>query len=84
LITFCHSTLTKEQTYVWDGEERWLLGEPRKYAIPEEGDPWERCYQKVKDYDDDLCDGWRDQVEKLLIFVGILLNALLSLMLPCL
>lgn len=61
-----------DKAHIWDGEERWLLGEPRKYAIPEEGDPWERCYQKVKDYDDDLCKGWRDQVEKLLIFAGLL------------
>ena|SRR5258707_7145987 len=66
----------QEPTYVCDGEERWFLGGPSKYAIPEEGDPWERCYQKVKDYDGNLCQGWTDQVEKLLIFVSIILPIL--------
>ncbi|KAF9467926.1 hypothetical protein BDZ94DRAFT_1155334, partial [Collybia nuda] len=43
-----------------------------KYTIPEDGDPWENCYRKVKEYDDELFKGWRDQVDKLLIFASLL------------
>ncbi|KAF9532480.1 hypothetical protein CPB83DRAFT_759418, partial [Crepidotus variabilis] len=40
-------------------------------ARSEKDDPWEKCYSTVENYDDDLCSGWRDEVDKLLIFAGL-------------
>lgn len=66
-------SLKARDTFESDEEEpeHELLGGPSKYTIPEDGDPWETCYQKVKEYDDELVKGWRDQVDKLLIFVRL-------------
>jgi len=39
--------------------------------VPKKGDPWEKCFKKVKDYDEDMCEGWREEVDNLLIFVRV-------------
>ncbi|TFK44181.1 hypothetical protein BDQ12DRAFT_5453 [Crucibulum laeve] len=49
----------------------WLMGEPYRYPIPRFGDPWETCHQAVQKYDDDICTGWKDEVQNLLIFAGL-------------
>ncbi|KAF8907263.1 hypothetical protein CPB84DRAFT_1744647 [Gymnopilus junonius] len=55
--------------YTSDGhQEPWLSGGPYKYPVPQKGDPWEKCLKKVKDHDDDVCDGWRSEVDNLIVF----------------
>ncbi|KAF8969145.1 hypothetical protein BDZ97DRAFT_1915508 [Flammula alnicola] len=51
--------------------EPWLSGVPYKYPVPKNGDPWETCIEKVRGFDGDMCDGWREEVDNLLIFAGL-------------
>lgn len=34
-------------------------------------DPWETCNGYAKKHTEDLCESWRDEVDKLLIFVSV-------------
>ncbi|TFK44148.1 hypothetical protein BDQ12DRAFT_708162 [Crucibulum laeve] len=49
----------------------WRSGDPFRYPIPKDGDPWETCYKPVKKYDDVMCTAWKDEVQNLLIFAGL-------------
>ncbi|KAF5327858.1 hypothetical protein D9619_004774 [Psilocybe cf. subviscida] len=51
--------------------EPWTLDTPAKYGVPKNGDPWEACYEKMRGYDNDVCDGWRSEIGNLLIFAGL-------------
>ncbi|KAF5327857.1 hypothetical protein D9619_004773 [Psilocybe cf. subviscida] len=51
--------------------EPWTLNTAAKYGVPKNGDPWEACYEKMRGYDDDVCDGWRSEIDNLLIFAGL-------------
>lgn len=37
---------------------------------PDEADPWEVCNFYAKRHIQDICESWRDEVDKLLIFVS--------------
>ncbi|KAF8069128.1 hypothetical protein FPV67DRAFT_1669153 [Lyophyllum atratum] len=52
-------------------EEPWRCGDPYRHNVPKTGDHWEDCHKLVKKYDKDMCDAWRDEVDKLLIFAGL-------------
>ncbi|TFK63818.1 hypothetical protein BDN72DRAFT_775447 [Pluteus cervinus] len=32
---------------------------------------WEQCYKRVKEYDEDMCKAWKDEIDKLLVFAGL-------------
>ncbi|TFK58047.1 hypothetical protein BDN72DRAFT_733261, partial [Pluteus cervinus] len=32
---------------------------------------WQECYKRVKEYDEDMCESWKDEIDKLLIFAGL-------------
>ncbi|TFK44143.1 hypothetical protein BDQ12DRAFT_717323 [Crucibulum laeve] len=49
----------------------WRSGDPYRYPISKDGDPWETCYKAVKEYDDVMCTAWKDEVQNLLIFAGL-------------
>ncbi|TFK44111.1 hypothetical protein BDQ12DRAFT_730218 [Crucibulum laeve] len=49
----------------------WRSGDPFRYPIPKDGDPWETCYKPIKEYDDVMCTAWKDEVQNLLIFAGL-------------
>ncbi|TFK44141.1 hypothetical protein BDQ12DRAFT_708156 [Crucibulum laeve] len=49
----------------------WRSGDPFRYPIPKDGNPWETCYKAVKNYDDAMCTAWKDEVQNLLIFAGL-------------
>ncbi|KAF9472741.1 hypothetical protein BDN70DRAFT_440589 [Pholiota conissans] len=49
----------------------WLSGGAHKYPVPKNGDPWETCIEKIRSYDGEMCDGWREEVDNLLIFAGL-------------
>ncbi|KAF8183388.1 hypothetical protein BJ912DRAFT_928150 [Pholiota molesta] len=51
--------------------EPWLSGGPHRYPVPKNGDHWETCIEKVRSYDGEMCDGWREEVDNLLIFAGL-------------
>ncbi|TFK66746.1 hypothetical protein BDN72DRAFT_771583, partial [Pluteus cervinus] len=46
---------------------------PPRTAIPNTSGKsgWQQCYQRVKEYDDDMCKVWKDEIDKLLIFAGL-------------
>jgi len=64
---------------------RWKCGEPYHYSIPEpEGNPWEVVWEALLKKDKIQCDGWKDEVQNLLIFVGFSfhLSLILLIMIP--
>jgi len=44
-------------------------GQPYLFLQPVEGDPWERMKFGVDKYDDELCKGWKDDLDTMLVFV---------------
>ena len=52
------------------GEKPWRCGDTRHYDIPKNEDGWKKCKAMVEKYDDEMCDAWKDEVDKLLIFVS--------------
>ncbi|KAF9044185.1 hypothetical protein BJ165DRAFT_1330552, partial [Panaeolus papilionaceus] len=34
-------------------------------------DSWQRCHQLAEKYDNEMCDAWKEEVDKLLIFAGL-------------
>ncbi|KIM36176.1 hypothetical protein M413DRAFT_31929 [Hebeloma cylindrosporum] len=56
--------------------EPWLSGGSSRYAVPKKGEPWEKCFKKVKEYDEDMFEGWREEVDNLLIFAGLFSSVL--------
>ena len=53
------------------GEEPWQCDMPRtvEVKVKKGFDPWGTCVEKVREYDNGICDVWRDEIDKLLIFV---------------
>ncbi|TFK64414.1 hypothetical protein BDN72DRAFT_265676 [Pluteus cervinus] len=53
--------------------ERWKMGTPLKNPLPKATgeSSWEQCYKRVKEYDEDMCKSWKDEIDKLLIFAGL-------------
>ncbi|KAF8905398.1 hypothetical protein CPB85DRAFT_1376808 [Mucidula mucida] len=44
---------------------------PVQFPLPEVGNHWQSCHQIVEQYDNSLCDGWNDDINTLLVFVGL-------------
>ncbi|KAF8150871.1 hypothetical protein B0H34DRAFT_154850 [Crassisporium funariophilum] len=75
-----HRRATKKSTIDNNSQvasEPWFCGAPYEYEVPkpDKGEPWENCYKRLKDYDDDACEVWRDGVDQLLIFAGLFSSA---------
>jgi len=51
------------------GEVPWHCGDPYRYRVPRDPDAWTKCHNLTERYDDDMCDAWKEEVDKLLIFV---------------
>lgn len=51
--------------------EPWLPGDPLNFPAPSTGDPWQNWHRRVEDHDNELCRGWKDEIEKILIFVSM-------------
>lgn len=49
--------------------ENWSIKDPYRTQIPKDGDHWEACFKKVQKLDDEMCQGWRDEIDTMLIFV---------------
>jgi len=48
-------------------DEPWRVGDPFAYAPPKNNRHWEHVQSLGEKYD---CEAWRDEIDKLLIFVG--------------
>jgi hypothetical protein len=52
--------------------EQWKYNDPYQYPIPRgTEDPWETLLEPLLAKDQVQCDAWKDEVQNLLIFVGI-------------
>ncbi|CAA7260599.1 unnamed protein product [Cyclocybe aegerita] len=60
-----------DQQAPWMKSRPWRSGEPFQHPLPKDGDPWRKCNQLVKDFDDARCERWKDEVQNLLIFAGL-------------
>ncbi|KAK7032085.1 hypothetical protein VNI00_013455 [Paramarasmius palmivorus] len=49
----------------------WTEGEPYRFAPKRRGDPWEECLKRVDNYDDEMCRGWKEDIDTLLVFAGL-------------
>jgi hypothetical protein len=45
--------------------------EPSTYRKPDFEDGWQKCVETMKDYDEKLLKGWRDELSNLLVFVSL-------------
>ncbi|TEB34327.1 hypothetical protein FA13DRAFT_1729840 [Coprinellus micaceus] len=54
-----------------DGSKRWQSGDPHHFPIPHKEDHWEGCFKQVQKYDEEMCRGWREEVDTLLVFAGL-------------
>ncbi|KAF5353978.1 hypothetical protein D9756_006932 [Leucocoprinus leucothites] len=65
--------LSKAYNNPKDYIDPWRCGEKYQYGgSPEAASgSWQKCHRLVKRYDDDMCDAWREEVDKLLIFAGL-------------
>ncbi|PFH49469.1 hypothetical protein AMATHDRAFT_63170 [Amanita thiersii Skay4041] len=54
------------------GQKPWRCGEPFRFPLPKNSDdPLGSLYDRMKRYDKNICDAWRDEIEKLLVFAGL-------------
>ncbi|KAH9476274.1 hypothetical protein JR316_0011847 [Psilocybe cubensis] len=53
------------------GNVPWRCSDPHRYNIPKKDDSWKKCHSIVEKYDNEMCDAWKDEVDKLLIFAGL-------------
>ncbi|TFK63819.1 hypothetical protein BDN72DRAFT_802919, partial [Pluteus cervinus] len=53
--------------------EPWKIRTPLNNPLPKTTGQscWEKCYRYVKEYDEDMCKAWKDEIDKLLIFAGL-------------
>ncbi|KDR79392.1 hypothetical protein GALMADRAFT_137234 [Galerina marginata CBS 339.88] len=53
------------------GDRPWHCGDPHRYGAPKKGDAWQKCNELTEKYDNEMCDAWKEEVDKLLIFAGL-------------
>jgi hypothetical protein len=44
---------------------------PHFHEIPRKGDPWEESFKLVQKFDEEMCRGWREEIDTLLVFVRL-------------
>ncbi|KAL0063476.1 hypothetical protein AAF712_009680 [Marasmius tenuissimus] len=49
----------------------WKEGDPYRFAPKRRGDPWDECLKRVDRYDDEMCRGWKEDIDTLLVFAGL-------------
>ncbi|KAF9077263.1 hypothetical protein BDP27DRAFT_1312103 [Rhodocollybia butyracea] len=54
----------------------WTPTDHYRYAIsPKTGDHWEKVNKRVETFDEDICKGWREDIDTLLVFAGLFSSA---------
>ncbi|KAF9467949.1 hypothetical protein BDZ94DRAFT_1210492 [Collybia nuda] len=59
---------TEDQTTTF---KPWRSGDPHYYDVPRKGDPWEEAFKLVQKFDEEMCRGWREEIDTLLVFAGL-------------
>ncbi|KIK52830.1 hypothetical protein GYMLUDRAFT_100553 [Collybiopsis luxurians FD-317 M1] len=50
----------------------WTARDQYRYSVsPKTGDHWEKVMRRIDLYDEDMCKGWREDVDTLLVFAGL-------------
>ncbi|KAF8888548.1 hypothetical protein BD779DRAFT_1672226 [Infundibulicybe gibba] len=49
----------------------WRCDTPYQVPVPGSGDSWKACHELAERYDRGMCEAWRDEIDKLLIFAGL-------------
>ncbi|KAF9481748.1 hypothetical protein BDN70DRAFT_930582 [Pholiota conissans] len=62
---------TRRAEVLQSGDVPWRSEDPHRYQIPKLGDSWHECHNLTEKYDNELCDAWKEEVDKLLIFAGL-------------
>ncbi|KAJ3794599.1 hypothetical protein GGU11DRAFT_747839 [Lentinula aff. detonsa] len=57
--------------FLGDMPRLWQEGDPYKFSPKRRGDPWEESMRRVDLYDDEMCRGWKEDVDTLLVFAGL-------------
>ncbi|KAF8623366.1 hypothetical protein AX17_007444 [Amanita inopinata Kibby_2008] len=53
-------------------QKPWRSGDALRYTLPRASDdPFSAIYERMRKYDKNMCDAWRDDIDKLLIFAGL-------------
>jgi len=40
--------------------------------MPTKGkDPWQKCHRLTEKHDEEMCEAWKEEIDKLLIFVRV-------------
>ncbi|KAH9478609.1 hypothetical protein JR316_0009066 [Psilocybe cubensis] len=53
------------------GFNPWGTDDPYHYPIPKKDDPWDECFKLVLKFDEEMCRGWREEIDTLLVFAGL-------------
>ncbi|TFK68960.1 hypothetical protein BDN72DRAFT_797047 [Pluteus cervinus] len=57
--------------------ERWRPGDPHRYnVLNDQKDQWEALHKMVERHDEEMCDAWKDELDKLLISAGLFTAAM--------
>ncbi|KAJ3557560.1 hypothetical protein NP233_g11709 [Leucocoprinus birnbaumii] len=64
-------TLTSSDFSPEEAEPSWISGGRFRYPVIPNSNPWEGCFKPVHRHDKEMCERWRDEVDKLLIFAGL-------------
>ncbi|PPQ75728.1 hypothetical protein CVT24_002581 [Panaeolus cyanescens] len=59
------------QADIHEQDRPWKCGDPYRHLVPTKGDSWHRCHKLAEKYDNEMCDAWKEEVDKLLIFAGL-------------
>ena len=59
-----------ESDYVEETPDPWRSGAPAVYSLPDNEKSWEECNKLARDTDKSRYKVWKDDVDKILIFVS--------------
>lgn len=48
-----------------------IPGDPMEHFLPKTGNPWRNWQQRVEKFDNESCAAWKDEIDKLMVFVSI-------------
>ncbi|KAJ3767725.1 hypothetical protein FB446DRAFT_315094 [Lentinula raphanica] len=63
--------LDRASVFPGDVPRLWQEGDTYRFSPKRRGDPWEESMKRVDLYDDEMCRGWKEDVDTLLVFAGL-------------
>ncbi|TFK33380.1 hypothetical protein BDQ12DRAFT_615343, partial [Crucibulum laeve] len=52
-------------------ERQHRSGDPFRYPLCRKKDAWKDCHDIIKEYDEELCSRWKEEINNLLILAGL-------------